>query len=65
MRTYQHTAFAVLERYIAGQAHKRRRRQFLDMDFASRQRLERVPNRTAQFRCVFGSADGYGVQRIG
>jgi hypothetical protein len=33
----------------------------IDMDFASPQRLKRVRNRTAQFRCVFGSTDGYGV----
>jgi len=28
------------------------------MDFASPQRFKRVRNRTALFRCVFGSADG-------
>jgi hypothetical protein len=32
-----------------------------DMDFASTQRLKRVRNRTARFRCFFGSTDGYGV----
>jgi hypothetical protein len=32
-----------------------------DVDFASPQRLKRVLNRTARFRCVFGSTDGYGV----
>jgi len=31
------------------------------MDFASAQRLKRVGNRTARFRCVFGSTDGCGV----
>jgi hypothetical protein len=31
------------------------------MDFSSPQRLKRVGNRTARYRCVFGSAEGYGV----
>jgi hypothetical protein len=34
---------------------------YIFMDFASPQRLKRVGNRTARFRCVFGSTDGYGV----
>jgi hypothetical protein len=34
---------------------------YIDMDFASPQRCERVRNGTARFRCVFGSTDGYGV----
>jgi hypothetical protein len=36
----------------------------IGMDFASPQRGEtfkRVCNRTTLFRCVFGSADGYGI----
>jgi hypothetical protein len=33
------------------------------MDFASAQRLKRVGNRTARFRCVFGSTNGYGVRK--
>jgi hypothetical protein len=33
----------------------------IDMDFASPQRLKRVRNRTARFRCVLGSTDRYGV----
>jgi hypothetical protein len=33
----------------------------IDMDFSSPQRLKRVRNRTARFRCVFGSTDDYGV----
>jgi hypothetical protein len=31
------------------------------MDFASAQLLKRVGNRTARFRCFFGSTDGYGI----
>jgi hypothetical protein len=34
---------------------------YIDMDFVSPQRLYRVRNRTARFRCVFGTTDGYGV----
>jgi hypothetical protein len=33
------------------------------MDCASAQRLKRVGNRTARFRCVFGSTNGYGVRK--
>jgi hypothetical protein len=33
------------------------------MDFASAQRLKRVGNRTARFRCVFGSTNGYGIRK--
>jgi hypothetical protein len=33
----------------------------IDKGFASPQSLKRVRNRTARFRCVFGSTDGYGV----
>jgi hypothetical protein len=32
-----------------------------DMDFASPQRFKRFGNRTARFRCVFGSTDVYGL----
>jgi hypothetical protein len=32
----------------------------IDMDFVSPQRLKRVRNRNARFRCVFGSTDSYG-----
>jgi hypothetical protein len=31
------------------------------VDFASPQRFKSVRNRTARFRCFFGSTDGYGV----
>jgi hypothetical protein len=33
----------------------------IDTYFASPQRLKRVRKRTARFRFVFGSTDGYGV----
>jgi hypothetical protein len=33
------------------------------MDFASPQRLKRVGNSTARFRCVFFSTHGYGVRK--
>jgi hypothetical protein len=33
------------------------------MDFASAQRLKCVGNRSARFRCVFGSTNGYGVRK--
>jgi hypothetical protein len=33
----------------------------IDMYFASPQRLKRDRKRTARFRFVFGSTDGYGV----
>jgi len=69
MRSYRHTAFTVLYRYdIFYGAHESdagvgsgRRRQFLDVSFGSPQRCERVRNRTARFRCFFGSIDGFGV----
>jgi hypothetical protein len=70
MRTYKHTPFAVLDRYdILYGGHKSDagvgsgcRRRFLD-DFASPQRLKSVGKRIARLRCVFGSTDGYGVQK--
>jgi hypothetical protein len=72
MSTYQHIVTTFLNRYDilfavdksdAGVGSGRRRR-FLDfMDFASPQRLKRVGNRTSRFRCVFGSTNGYRVQK--
>jgi hypothetical protein len=65
MRTYHHTAFKVLDKYdILFQGHKSDAGVGVDfsifMDFASAH-LKRVGNRTARFRCVFGSTDRYGV----
>jgi hypothetical protein len=66
MRTYQRTAHTLLDRYDiwygghksdAGVDFK------IDMDFASPQRLKHIRNRTALFRCVFGSTDGYVVRK--
>jgi hypothetical protein len=34
---------------------------YFDIDFASPQRLKRVRHRTARFRFVFGSTDGFGI----
>jgi hypothetical protein len=34
---------------------------YIDMDFASPQRLKRVRKTTARFRCVFGSTEDYGI----
>jgi hypothetical protein len=34
---------------------------YIFLDFAAAHRLNRVGNRTARFRCVFGSTDGYEV----
>jgi hypothetical protein len=72
MRTYEHTAFAVLGRYdMFYGGHKRRRRRFRAS--ASIFRLiwisllpnvvERDRNRTARFHCVFSSTGGYGFSK--
>jgi hypothetical protein len=68
IRTYQHTALTVLNRddiYYSG--HKRdagvgsgRQRQFLNTCGFLHNVMKRVRNRTARFRCVFGSTDDYG-----
>jgi hypothetical protein len=69
MRTYKHTAFTVLDRYMLRRTQKRRQRRFKVS--ASIFRLiwisllhnvaKRVRNRTSRFRCVFGGTDGYEV----
>jgi hypothetical protein len=60
MRTYQHTAYAVLHRYeiFCGLRKGDAAVDFeIDMDFVSPQRCERVHNRIAWLSCVFGSTD--------
>jgi hypothetical protein len=64
MRTYQHTAFTALDIYdILYGGHKNDAGvDFLDLyGFRFSTTLKRVRNRSAPFRCVFGSTDGYGV----
>jgi hypothetical protein len=65
MRTYQHTAFTLLDRYdLLYGGHKN------DAGVGSygfiwisllQKSVKRVRNGTAPFRCVFGSTDAYGV----
>jgi len=67
MRTYQYTAFAVLDRYdILYGGHKS------DAGVGSGRRLrfslvhnvvKCILNRTARFCCVFGSTDSYWVSK--
>jgi hypothetical protein len=72
MRTYQHTAFKVLDKYdiiyevtkaTPVLVHGVGVDFYIFMDFASAQRLKQVGNRNARLPCVFGSTDGYGVRK--
>jgi hypothetical protein len=65
MCTCQHTAFAVVDRYILRRTQKRRRRQFRAsasifrfIRISLHNVVKRVRNRIARFRFDFGSTDG-------
>jgi len=58
MRTYQLTAFVVLDRYvILSGGHN----SDAGVDRFFHNAVKHIRNRTARFRCVFGNTDGYTV----
>jgi hypothetical protein len=66
VRTYQHTAFAALDRYdIFYGTHKTDAGIDFETDRMSllHNVVKRVPNRTEQFHSVFGSTHGYEVSK--